>query len=252
MVDPGELARRIRPDTALVSIIYANNEIGSVNPIPELAQVCRSAGVPFHSDAVQAAGYLPCDVRLLGVDLLSLGAHKFYGPKGVGVLYVRSGTPLTPVQTGGSQEAGLRAGTQNIPYIVGFAEALKLAVSEREARIRQVRPLRDRLIGQVLEAIPDAALTGHPAARLPNHASFVFKHVDGNALLMHLDMAGYACSSGSACKTGSPEPSDVLTAIGLERDWALGSLRITLGKETTADEVEAFTRALPDLVARLR
>ena len=252
LIAPEELARRIRPDTALVSIIYANNEIGSTNPVQELARVCRSAGVPFHTDAVQAASYLSTNVQELEVDLMSLGAHKFYGPKGVGVLYVRSGTPLIPLQTGGSQEFGLRAGTQNIPYIIGFAAALELAVTRRENRTRQVLPLRDRLVGQVLEAIPDAALTGHASKRLPNHASFVFKNVDGNALLMHLDLAGFACSSGSACKTGSPEPSDVLTAIGLERDWALGSLRVTLGKDSTPEEVEAFTQALPALVAKLR
>jgi cysteine desulfurase len=191
-------------------------------------------------------------VQALNVDLLSLGAHKFYGPKGVGALFVRAGTPLLPVQTGGGQERGRRAGTHNIPYIAGLAEALRLAQSEREARAARLRPLRERLIGQVLEEIPEARLTGHPSQRLPNHASFVFAGVDGNALLMLLDLEGFACSSGSACKTGDPEPSEVLLALGLPRDWVLGSLRVTLGMNTTPEEVEAFLKVLPGVVERIR
>jgi cysteine desulfurase len=232
--------------------MYANNEIGSLNPIAEIARVCRTHGVPFHTDAVQAAAYLPVDVQTLDVDLLSLGAHKFYGPKGVGALFVRKGTPILPAQTGGGQEFGLRAGTQNVPYIVGFAEALRLTVAERDQRAAHVRPLRDRIIGQVLEAIPDARLTGHPELRLPNHASFAFKYVDGNLLLTLLDSAGFACSSGSACKTGNPEPSEVMTAIGLSRDWGLGSLRITLGTATTPAQIDTFLKVLPGLVQKAR
>jgi cysteine desulfurase len=254
MVDPQEVAGRIRPDTALVSVIYANNEIGTINPIAEIGKICQARGVPFHSDAVQAAAYLPVESADMQVDLLSLGAHKFYGPKGIGVLYVRrtADLQLVPAQTGGGQEAGLRAGTQNISYIVGLAEALELAQAERVSRVDALLPLRDHLIGSILEAIPDAQLSGHPHQRLPNHASFVFHGVDGNALLMMLDVAGYACSSGSACKTGDPEPSEVLTALGFSRDWALGSLRVTLGNETTVEEIEGFLSVLPDLVARLR
>jgi cysteine desulfurase len=251
-VQPEEVAARLHPETALVSVIYANNEIGTLNPIHEIGALCRARGVPFHTDAVQAAAYLPVDVQALNVDLLSLGAHKFYGPKGVGALYVRSGTPLLPAQTGGGQERGRRAGTHNIPYIVGLAEALRLAQAEQENRAARLRPLRDHLIGQVLEGIPEARLTGHPSQRLPNHASFVFAGVDGNALLMLLDLEGFACSSGSACKTGDPEPSDVLLALGLPRAWALGSLRVTLGQDTTADEVEAFNKVLPEMVERMR
>jgi len=252
MVDPENVRALVRPTTAVVSVIYANNEIGTVNPIAEIAAICRQAHVLFHTDAVQAAGYFPVDTQKLNVDLLSLGAHKFYGPKGVGALYIRKNIPLIPAQTGGSQEFGMRAGTQNIPYIVGMAKAFELAVEERLARVDHVRPLRDRLIKTVLDEIPDARLTGHPTERLPNHASFVFKDVDGNALLSILDMEGFACSSGSACKTGDPEPSDVLLSIGLDREWALGSLRVTLGAGTKASQVKDFEKFLPEAVARAR
>ncbi len=214
-VTPETVSKAICRDTAVVSVMYANNEIGTINPITEIAEICRANQILFHTDAVQAAAYLPVDVQALGVDMMSLGAHKFYGPKGVGVLYVRKGTPLIPHLTGGGQEFGLRAGTQNVPYIVGFAEALRLANEEREQRVAHVQPLRDQIIGTVLETIPDSRLTGHMASRLPHHASFAFKDVDGNLLLTLLDAAGFACSSGSACKTGNPEPSEVMNAIGL-------------------------------------
>lgn len=251
-VDPQDVKAFIRPDTALVSVIYANNEIGTINPIAEIGAVCRECGVPFHTDAVQAAAHLKMDVEADNIDLMSMGAHKFYGPKGVGVLYVRRGTEIIGMMTGGKQENGLRAGTQNIPYIVGLAEAFRLAQSERAARTVHLIPLRDHLIGQVLEEIPGARLTGHPSDRLPNHASFVFEGVDGNTLLQMLDVAGFACSSGSACKTGNPQPSEVLTAIGLSSSWALGSLRVTLGVATTAADIEAFLGVLPGIIKRLR
>ena len=252
MVSPETVEKAICKDTAIVSVMYANNEIGTVNPVAEIATVCRAHHIPFHTDAVQAAAYLPVDVQSLGVDLMSLGAHKFYGPKGVGVLYVRKGTPMFPLQTGGGQESGLRAGTQNVPYIVGFAEALQLTTEEREQRIAHVRPLRDRIIGTVLEEIPDSRLTGHPINRLPNHSSFAFKGVDGNLLLTLLDAAGFACSSGSACKTGNPEPSEVMTAIGLSPEWGLESLRVSLGAGTTPVHVDALLKALPELVKKAR
>jgi len=252
IVDPAAVAERLKPTTALVSVIYANNEIGTINPIAEIGKICHEHDVPLHTDAVQAAAYLPVDVQELNVDLLALGAHKFYGPKGVGALYVRIGTPIVPILTGGGQESGLRAGTHNIPYIAGLAEAFRLAQSERRQRIAAMQPLRDRIIGRVLEEIPNARLTGEINHRLPNHASFVFQGVDGNALLMLLDVKGFACSSGSACKTGDPEPSDVLTALGLAREWALGSLRVTLGTATTPAEVEAFLDVLPTVVERAR
>ncbi len=251
-VDPGDVAERLRPETAIVSVIYANNEIGTLNPIAEIGAICRERGVPFHTDAVQAAAHFNIDVQALDVDLLSIGAHKFYGPKGMGALYVREGTSLLPCQTGGAQEFGLRAGTQNVPYIVGMAAAFDLAQEESIARAEHLRPLRDTIIETVLDKIPASKLTGHPQERLPNHASFVFEGVDGNDLLMMLDLAGFACSSGSACKTGNPEPSEVLTALGLPRHWSLGSLRVTLGKDTTREEVAAFLDVLPDLVEKAR
>jgi cysteine desulfurase len=252
LVQPAEVARRLRPETALVSVVYANNEIGTINPIAEIGQVCRQKSVPFHSDAVQAAAHLAMDVGADAVDLLAIGAHKFYGPKGVGGLYVRTGTPLMSIETGGKQETGLRAGTQNVPYIVGLAEALRLAQAELTARYEHYLPLRDHLIGRVLETIPGARLTGHPSRRLPNHASFVFERVDGNHLLMLLDLAGFACSSGSACKVGSPQPSEVLLAIGLPAAWALGSLRVTLGKDSTPQQIEKLLAVLPRLVEKAR
>jgi cysteine desulfurase len=252
VVLPSSLSKAIHNDTAMASVMYANNEIGTINPIKELAEVAHRNNIIFHTDAVQAAAYLDVNVQKLGVDLMSLGGHKFYGPKGVGALYVRKGTKLIPHLTGGGQEYGLRAGTQNVPYIVGFAEALCLAAEERESRVMHIKPLRDHIIGNVLETIPDSRLTGHPTNRLPNHASFVFKDVDGNLLLQMLDSAGFACSSGSACKTGNPEPSEVITSLGYSRDWALGSLRITLGVNSTAEQVDSFLKALPDLIEKAR
>jgi cysteine desulfurase len=252
MVTPESVSKAICGDTAIVSVMYANNEIGTINPIQDLAAVCRDHNILFHTDAVQAAAYLPVDVQALGVDMMSLGAHKFYGPKGVGALYVRKGTPLVSHLTGGGQEFNLRAGTQNVPYIVGFAEALRLTNEERRQRVTHVQPLRDRVIGSVLESIPDARLTGYLAARLPHHASFAFRGVDGNLLLTLLDAAGFACSSGSACKTGNPEPSEVMNAIGLAREWGLGSLRVTLGLQTTAADVDRFLEALPGVVQKAR
>lgn len=251
-VTPEIVSKAICNNTAVVSVMYANNEIGTINPIHEIASICRANNILFHTDAVQAAAYLPVDVQVLGVDLLSLGAHKFYGPKGVGALYVRKGTPLISHLTGGGQEFNLRAGTQNVPYIVGFAEALRLTHEEREQRIAHVKPLRDKLIGTILESIPDSRLTGDLESRLPHHASFAFKDVDGNLLLTLLDADGFACSSGSACKTGNPEPSEVMNAIGLSRTWGLGSLRVTLGKDTLPEHVESFITALPALVEKAR
>jgi cysteine desulfurase len=192
------------------------------------------------------------DVNSLNTDLFSIGAHKFYGPKGIGALYIRKGLSILPAQTGGGQENGFRGGTQNIPYIVGMAEALHLAQTERQARIASLQPLRDHLIGTVMEEIPNTQLTGHPKERLPNHASFLFKGVDGNALLMMLDLEGFACSSGSACKTGNPEPSDVLISLGFTREWALGSLRVTLGLYTQPAEIERFLLCLPQVISKLR
>jgi cysteine desulfurase len=251
-VSPNDLRKSLRSDTAVISVIYGNNEIGTVNSIPDLAAIARERNVTFHSDALQATCQLPTRVDDLGIDLLSIGAHKFYGPKGVGVLYVRSGAPLQAVQTGGSQEQGLRAGTHNVPLIVGFAHAHEIALARQEGDADRFRMLRDCIIDDVLDRIPGARLTGHRTERLPNNASFVFQGMDGNSLLAALDLAGFACSSGSACKTGDPEPSEVLLALGMERELALGSLRVTVGRQTTEAELEEFLDVLRDTVINLR
>ncbi|MCH7609264.1 MAG: cysteine desulfurase [Chloroflexi bacterium] len=251
-VDPDDLRKTIRSDTALLSVIYGNNEIGTVNPIPELAAIARERGVTFHSDALQAPCQLPTLVGDLGVDLLSIGAHKFYGPKGVGVLFVRNGSQLLPIQTGGSQERGLRAGTHNVPLIVGLSVAHEIALARQETDASRFRMLRDLIIDEVLKRVPGARLTGHRVDRLPNNASFVIQGIDGNSLLAALDLAGFACSSGSACKTGDPEPSKVLLALGMETELALGSLRVTVGRQTTEAEVGEFLEALQEAVVGFR
>lgn len=241
----------IRPDTILLSVMLANNEIGTIQPVAEIAAFARERNILTHTDAVQAASQLDVDVKKLGVDMMSLGAHKFYGPKGVGALYVRKGTPLMTIQTGGAHERNRRAGTSNVPYIVGLAEALKLTASRRESDNVHYLQLSSRLRDAVLQS-PDAHLTGHPVDRLPNNSSFVFKNIDGNELLMRLDLEGIAASSGSACKTGDPEPSEVILALGYDRSWALGSLRLTVGRPTTEGEIERVVEVLPGVIAQMR
>lgn len=252
MVDPADVERAIRSDTAIISIMYANNEVGTIQPIAEIGRIARAHKIPFHTDAVQAAGSLSLDVRALNVDLMSLSAHKFYGPKGVGLLFARRGVPFLPTQTGGGHESGRRAGTENVAYIVGLATALQLAHEEMEESNSRIRQLRDKLIDGVLDRIPDAMLTGHPTDRLPNSASFVFRYVEGEGILLHLDAIGIAASSGSACTSGSLEPSHVLRAMGLPHEIAHGSLRLTLGKENTHQDVETLLRSLPGIIERLR
>ncbi len=252
MVDAEDFAGAIRPDTTVASVMYVNNEVGTINPIPQLAAQAHERGVIFHTDAVQAAGQLDIDVRTLGVDLMSISAHKFYGPKGVGALYVREGVDLIASQSGGSHENNRRGGTYNTPGIVGMAKALELAYAELDERTAHYQALRDQLIDGVLSRIPGAQLTGHPEQRLPSHASFVIDGIDGNTLLMHLDVKGIAASSGSACKTGNPEPSEVLLAMGYPRDLALGSLRLTVGMQTTADDVDYAVETLAGTVETLR
>ena len=247
-----DLAAALRSDTGLVSIMYANNEIGVIAPISELADAAHAQGALFHTDAVQAGSQLPLDVEKLGVDMLSLGAHKFYGPKGVGLLYARRGTVLLPTQTGGSHELGRRAGTHNVPLIVGMAAALQITSQRREHDCRKMETQRDWLIDTVLQTVPDSRLTGHRTKRLPNNASFVFAGINGNELLMHLDLAGVAASSGSACKTGSPKPSTVLRALGLSPHWALGSLRLSVGRYTDNVDIEHMASLLPDIIERMR
>lgn len=252
LVDPDDVGRAIKDNTILVSIMYANNEVGTIEPIAEIGQVARQMGVPFHTDAVQAGGVLNLDVDDLNVDLLSLSAHKFYGPKGVGVLYARKGVPLLPTQTGGGHERNRRAGTENAPYIVGLATALKIAYEELETNNERIAALRDRLIEGILDSIAEVELTGHPTNRLPNSASFVFKYIEGEAMLLNLDLAGISASSGSACSSASLEASHVLLAMGIPPEVAHGSLRLTLGWENTEDDVDYVLKVLPGIVQKLR
>ena len=252
VVNPDDIARAITPRTVLISVMYANNEIGSIEPLAEIALAAKKNHIVFHTDAVQAGGYLDLNVEKLGVDLMSLGAHKFHGPKGVGALYVRAGTPLLPMQTGGSHERSRRAGTENIPYIVGMAAALKLAQSERETTNARLVRLREKLVEGVLERVAGAELTGDPKNRLPGHASFVIPGAVGDEMVLGLDLAGIAASTGSACTAGSAEPSHVLAAMGYSADVARGALRLTLGRENTEADVVYAVDAVADVVRKLR
>ena len=248
---PEQVAHAIRDDTCLVTVMYANNEIGTIQPIAEIGAVCRARGVLFHTDAVQAAGHLPIDVRGQNIDMLSLSAHKFHGPKGVGVLYSRQGVPLTTLIEGGAQERGKRAGTENIPAIMGMAAALEEACGRLGENAAAVSALRDRLIDGLSE-IPHSVLNGDRTQRLPGNVSFCFEGIEGESLLLLLDDKGICASSGSACTSGSLDPSHVLLAIGRVHDIAHGSLRLTLSEETTAEEVEYTTQAVGEAVAHLR
>ena len=246
-----QVADAIRADTCLVSVMYANNEIGSILPIAEIGAVCRERGVLFHTDAVQAAGHLPIDVREQNIDLLSLSGHKFHGPKGVGALYVRQGIPLTSLIEGGAQERGKRAGTENIPAIVGMAAALREACAHLDENAAKVSALRDRLIAGLVE-IPHSALNGDPVDRLPGNVSFCFEGIEGESLLLLLDAAGICASSGSACTSGSLDPSHVLLAIGRPHEVAHGSLRLSLCEWNTDEEVDRILAEVPRVVAYLR
>ena len=252
LVDPDDVGRAITDETVLISVMYANNEVGTVEPIAEIGRIARARGIPFHTDAVQAGGQLDLQVDNLNVDLLSLSGHKFYAPKGVGILYVRDGTRLLPMQTGGGQERQLRAGTENVAYMVGLATALRLSYEHLDAESLRLSRLRDRLIEGVLSRISDVQLTGHPSRRLPNHASFVFQGIEGEAILLRLDLADVAASSGSACASGETGPSHVLAAMGIEDRLALVSLRLTLGRENTTDDVDYVVSILPGIVEQLR
>src|SRR5262245_48605973 len=252
LVAPDDLHAAIRPDTVLVSIMYANNEIGTIQPLAELGAICRQRGVPFHTDAVQAAGSLALDVDELNVDLLSLAAHKFYGPKGVGALYVRRGTPLLPQIHGGGQERRRRAGTENVAGIVGMAAALRLAEERRPEYVVRCTALRERLRAGITARIPDAHLNGHPTRRLPNNANVAFDGVEGESVLLLLDQHGIAASSGSACTSGALEASHVLLALGLAHERAIGTVRFTLGQSTTEEEIDYVLDVLPALIEQLR
>jgi len=250
-VDPENVARAITDQTIAVSVMYANNEVGTIEPIAEIGRICRARKIPLHVDAVQAGGALPLDVAALNVDLLSLSAHKFRGPKGVGMLYARQGVRLLPQLQGGSQERGKRAGTENVSGIVGAATALRLAYEDLPEAQPRMLALRNRLIAGVL-AIPGSELSGHPTERLANNASFVFDSIEGESILLNLDMLGFAASTGSACTSGSVDPSHVLLAMGFPQEQAHGSLRLTLGKENTEEEVDALLAVLPGILEKLR
>ncbi len=263
IIDLNELRAAIRPETALISIMAANNEIGTVQPIQQIGEIAREHSVLFHTDGVQAAIGLRWDMATMPIDLLTLAPHKFYGPKGIGILYVRNGVNLLSPLTGGAQEGGRRAGTENVAFAVGAAKAFCLAQELMDERVAHYTELRDYLIEGVLTAVntvvktavntngETAVLTGHPTQRLPHNASFAFHNVDGNELLMHLDMAGISASSGSACKTGNPKPSAVLQAIGLSDEWSKGGLRLTVGTQTSRKDIEYVIQTLPAIIKKL-
>ena len=251
LVDQAAFGEACAGGGAVASVIYANNELGSINDLPALARIARSNDILLHTDAVQAGGQLPLNVGQLGVDMLSLSAHKFYGPKGVGILYVRDGVDLAAAQTGGAHEHGLRAGTHNTPFIVGLATALRLAHDEQVERNARFQRLRDRIVESVRLRLPAAELSGHPQRRLPSHASFVLNGVDANALLMHLDLNGVAVSSGSACKTGDPAPAESLLAVGYSEEQAKSGLRLSVGLDTTESDIDYAVDALVEAVGKL-
>lgn len=246
-----DLENAITKETTLVSIMWANNEIGTIEPVKEIGKICKDHGIYFHTDAVQAFGKLEINIKKLNIDLLSASSHKIYGPKGVGCLFVKSGVKLEPLLHGGGQEFGLRSGTENISGIVGFVKACELARKNLKKEATRETKLRDKLIKGVLE-IPDCWLNGHPTKRLPGNTNFSFKYIEGESLVLYLDMHGIACSTGSACSTKSLKPSHVLTAIGLKPEEAHGSLRLTLGKDTTGEDIDYVLTTLPEVVKNLR
>jgi cysteine desulfurase len=252
MVDPADVEAAITDRTILVSVMTANNEIGTIQPVAEIGRITHDRGVLFHSDAVQAIGAVPVDVDAMQVDLLSLSGHKFYGPKGIGALYMRKGTRIDNLLHGGGQERGRRAGTENLTGIVGLGRAIELATADIEGHNRRIAGMRDRLLTGILEAIPASRLNGHPTRRLPNNINISFRYVEGESILLLMDAHGICASTGSACSSGSLEPSHVLRAIGLSHEEAHGSLRLTLGDANTEEQVEYVLDVLPRVIGRLR
>ena len=251
IVSAESVANALRDDTVLVSIMFANNEVGSINPISEIGKVCRDKGVLFHTDAVQATGHVPIDVIAMNIDMLSISAHKFHGPKGVGVLFIRKGVRIPSLIIGGGQEKKRRAGTENVPGIVGLATALKIANEHMAENAVKVGALRDKLMKGIAESIPDVKLNGHPTKRLPNNVNYSIRYIEGESILLMLDINGIAASSGSACTSGSLDPSHVLLAMGLPHEIAHGSLRLTLSEFTTEEEIDYVLDLLPQIVQRL-
>jgi len=252
MVDPDEVRDAIRDDTRLITIMHSNNEVGTVQPIAEIAEIARERGVKMHTDAVQSLGKISLDVDALGVDMMAFSAHKVHGAKGVGALYLRKGFRPVPLIDGGGQERRLRAGTENVPGIVGFGKAVELVEEHGQAAVDRIRELRDRLIDGVMEAIPETILSGHPEKRLPNIASFLFRYIEGEGILLSLDMKDIAGSSGSACTSGSLDPSHVLLAMSYPHEIAHGSLRLSLSRYTTEEEIDTVLDVLPPIIQRLR
>jgi cysteine desulfurase len=252
LVDPDAVSGAVTDKTVLVSVMHANNEVGTIQPIAEIGSICAERNVRFHTDAVQTVGHVPTDVGQMNVNLLSLSAHKFYGPKGVGALYLRKGTRITPLIFGGGHERGRRSGTENVPGIVGLGAAASLAAQEMAAEAERETALRDRLLHGIVERIPHCRVTGHPTRRLPNCASVVIEYVEGESMLLNLDFEGIAASTGSACSTESLEASHVLLAMGLPHEVAHGSLRLTLGRQNTQRDVDRVLEVLPPIVEKLR
>lgn len=252
VVDPDDVKKAIIDKTILVSIMHANNEIGTIEPIEEISKICRDKGVYLHTDAVQSFGSLDTNVDKLGVDLLSISAHKFYGPKGVGLLYIKQGTRISPLIHGGAQEWNKRASTHNVPGIVGLAKAAQLAIVEKDERVKHYSHLRDKLIKLIFEKIEDVKLNGHPEKRLPNNCHLILKYVEGESMLLKLDAIGIEVATGSACSSGSLEPSHVLLSIGITPEDAHGSLRLTIGRLTTEQDIDYVGEHLPKIVDDLR
>ena len=252
MVTVDQVREAMRPDTVLVTVMFANNEVGTIMPIAEIGALCHEKGVYFHTDAVQAVGHLPIDVKAMHIDMLSMSAHKFHGPKGVGALYVRRGIVLPPLIYGGAQERNRRAGTENVPGIVGMGKAIEMALDGLDEKAERMKALRDRLIRELPERIPEIKLNGHPTVRLPNNVNFSIKYIEGESILLMLDLNGIAASSGSSCTSGSLDPSHVLLAMGLTHEIAHGSVRMTLSDETTEEDIEKVLEVLPMVAERLR
>ena len=252
LVDPQDVKKAITDRTILISVMHANNEVGTIEPIAEIGSIARERGICFHTDAVQTVGHIPVDVNELGVDLLAISAHKLYGPKGVGVLYIRKGTRIIPFVHGGEQERRRRAGTENVPAIVGFGKAVEIAQEEMDGGAKRLISLRDKLIKGLMGGIEHIHLNGHPTRRLPNNVNMSIEFVEGESMLLNLDLEGIAASTGSACSSSSLQPSHVLLAMGLSHELSHGSLRFTLGRETTEEEIERVSEILPQIVAKLR
>ncbi len=252
MVDPDEVRRAIRPDTLAISIMHANSEVGTLQPIEAIGRIAREHGVPFHVDAVQTFGKLPIDLDLLGIDMLSFSAHKIYGPKGAAGLYIRKGTKMVAVQHGGEHERRRRAGTENVAGIVGLGKAVEVRARDMAAEAERLTGLRDRLWNGIRERVPDVKLSGHPTKRLPGTASLLFRHVESESIVLGLDLKGIGVSAGSACTSGNVEPSHVLVAMGVAVDWAMGAVRCSLGRSTSADDIDYVVACVEPLVKKLR